>query len=153
MPVNRLAALLALCSVLPACAECPLIGCGPTVSIELGTDENPFDRSKTYAFELDLDGDAYTVTCPIGIRGACDVEGDGEHRVEGQIAFDARSLVVEISSPVDIAPEAIELYITADDEQIVERTLSPEYVDRPIGDDDSCGVCRSAGEPFVFETS
>ncbi len=146
----RLALLLSFATNLLACADCPLIGCGPAVEIAIGSEDDPIDGASEFRIDLDLDGESHRVTCQID--GLCEDERSGyDFRVEALRSTHA--IDVEIFGSDELAPEMIETYVLAGNSQIHEGLISPTYEDRDKGDHDRCGVCRRADMAYELPGS
>ncbi|MCR9165822.1 MAG: hypothetical protein ACE37F_32235 [Nannocystaceae bacterium] len=146
-------ALSMLSALLPSCTNtCTLVGCGPAVTLLVGSEDAPLDPSVAqYQVDLDLDGQAVVVTCITG-QTQCDIEGnDGPFWVEA-LSYPDR-LEIGINSGEELAPHLIEVYVLADDTQIHEGGISPTYSDEEINGE-GCGVCRTADDgTFVLPGS
>ncbi len=147
-----LLALSLLAPLLPACSNtCTLIGCGPAVVLVVGSDEAPLDPSvSAYQIDLDLDGQSVVVTCTTG-SPQCEVEGNGG-KFWVEALNNADRIDIEVNGGEELAPALIEVYVLADDDQIHESSLSPQYTDEEINGE-GCGVCRTADEAFVLPGS
>ncbi len=143
--MDRFACLLAAYAAMTACTPCPRLECRPAVELIIGTTD------ETYVIELDLDGQSIRATCEPG--AICEVEtGSGPYWAWANRS-DA-SLELEIFGAREDAPEMIEVDILAGESLVHEASLTPVYRDAPRDEnDDSCGVCRSADEPFVLPGS